>query len=296
MKCLLIDSWIHKKNKHGFKLMCDSVGAELILSNNLNSENMNDEWDIILSPAEYINPMCFPRAKKIIYGPHAFIHLKAPWTESGYFDSRCVYNLLSDWVVQFVKEQGILGIKTCTLPFAVDVERFKRDEPSEFKYDCFIYEKHRDVRIFQDITNYVQSLGLRYKVFNTHKKYEEEEYIDTLKQVRFGIWLDSHESQGFALQEALSSNVPLVVLDAISMFDERNEKGEVAYAAEQGKYKMLATSCPYWDERCGFKDPSIDLLKINIVKMMNQYSRFKPRDFVLEVLSPRVCMDRFLEI
>jgi hypothetical protein len=80
------------------------------------------------------------------------------------------------------------------------------------------------------------------------------------------------------------------------MFDERNEKGEVAYAAEQGKYKMLATSCPYWDERCGFKDPSIDLLKINIVKMMNQYSRFKPRDFVLEVLSPRVCMDRFLEI
>ena len=296
MKCLLIDSWIHKKNKHGFKLMCDSVGASLLVSSQLNSENSNDEWDIILSPADYINPQYFPNAKKIIYGPHAFIHLKAPWTESQYFDHRCVYNFLSDWVVQFVKEQGTVGVNTCTLPFAVDIERFKRDEPSEYKYDCFIYEKHRDIKIFQDIRAYVEKLGLNYKVFNTHSKYEEEDYLETLKHVRFGIWLDSHESQGFALEEALSCNVPLVVLDARSMFDERNEKGEVAYAAEQGKYKMLATTCPYWDERCGFKDPSIDILKTNILRMMKEYSSFNPREFVLEVLSPKACMNRFLQI
>jgi glycosyltransferase involved in cell wall biosynthesis len=296
MKCLLIDSWIHKKNKHGFKLMCDSVGATLLISTQLNSESANDEWDIILSPSEYINPAYFPNAKKIIFGPHAFIHLKAPWTESQCFDSRCVYNLLSNWVVEFVKEQGNLGIETCTLPFAVDVERFKRDEPLEYKYDCFIYEKHRDIKIFQEVTNYVKSLGLKYKVFNTHKKYDEEEYLEVLKNVRFGIWLDSHESQGFALQEALSCNVPLVVLDAKSVFDERNEKGEVAYAAEQGKYKWLATTCPYWHECCGFKDQSLDVLKTNIVRMTKEYSRFKPREFVLEFLSPKVCMNRFLNI
>ena len=40
-----------------------------------------------------------------------------------------------------------------------------------------------------------------------------------LKQARFCIWIGRHESQGFAFQECLASNVPILVWDVQSMKD-----------------------------------------------------------------------------
>jgi glycosyltransferase involved in cell wall biosynthesis len=124
-------------------------------------------------------------------------------------------------------------------------------------------------------------------------KYSEEDYLQILQSVKFGIWIGTHESQGFAVQEALSCNVPLVVLEATSMFDERNEQGGVTYKAEIGKYKMKATTCTYWDERCGYKDPGLETTLQNIDKMREIYSTFRPREFILEYLSPERCAKRF---
>ena len=40
-------------------------------------------------------------------------------------------------------------------------------------------------------------------VFDYVKRYNEEDYLDCLKNAKFGIILDAHESQGFAIEEAL---------------------------------------------------------------------------------------------
>ena len=74
-------------------------------------------------------------------------------------------------------------------------------------------------------------------------------YLDTINSVlqeniansKYGIILDAHESQGFAIEEALSCNVPLLVWNVSSMSQE-----------EGGNYQHIpATSIPYWDKRCG---------------------------------------------
>ena len=51
-------------------------------------------------------------------------------------------------------------------------------------------------------------------------KYNETDYINYLKECKYGIWVDAHESQGFALEEALSLDVPLLVWNIKSLNQE----------------------------------------------------------------------------
>ncbi len=292
MKILLVKSWIHKKNKTGIELLSKYWNATLTISDD--EECYQNEWDLVFIPTNYIPPWAFPAAKKILYGPHCFIHLNHPWTHSEKFDSRCSYNFLSQWVYDFVLEQGDLGVQPVLLPFPVDIERFQ-PSPKEIdgKYECFVYCKYREIELYHRVFTYLQSKNIKFCVFDCRRKYNEEDYLRELQSVKFGIWIGTHESQGFALQEALSCNVPLVVLEATSMFDERNERQEIAYKAEIGKYKMKATTCTYWDERCGYKDPSLEKTLQNIDTMRETYASFRPREFILEHLSPEKCAKRF---
>ena len=50
-------------------------------------------------------------------------------------------------------------------------------------------------------------------------KYSEQDYINALNEAKFGIWLGCTESQGIGLQEALATDLPLIVLDATSLFE-----------------------------------------------------------------------------
>ena len=52
MRILLIDSWIHEKNKIALQLMCKSIGTELVISNKL--ETLFEPWDIVFSPSCFI--------------------------------------------------------------------------------------------------------------------------------------------------------------------------------------------------------------------------------------------------
>lgn len=292
MKILLVKSWIHKKNSAGIELLSRYWNAELTATDDQTEFQKN--WDVVFIPSSYIPPWAFPNAKKLLYGPHSFIHLTHPWSTSGIFDERCAYNFLSQWVLDFVLEQGNLGIPPVLLPFPVDVERFQptpQKLPTE--YECFVYCKYREIGLFNQVFDFLQSKQIRFCVFDCRKKYSEEEYLRTLQSVKFGIWIGTHESQGFALQEALSCNIPLVVLEATSMFDERNERHEIAYQAEIGKYKMKATTCTYWDDRCGYKDPSLQETLKNIERMRETHASFRPREFLLEHLSPEKCAKRF---
>ena len=292
MKLLLVKSWIHKKNTRGIELLSKYWNAELTMTDD--QSEYQKEWDLVILPSSYISPWAFPSAKKLLYGPHCFIHLTHPWTTESFFDARCSYNFLSQWVLDFVLEQGQIGVQPVLLPFPVDVDRFQptpQKQASEF--ECFVYCKYRDITLYNEIFSYLQSKQIKFCIFDCRRKYSEEDYLRELQSVKFGIWIGTHESQGFALQEALSCNVPLVVLEATSMFDERNERQEIAYQAEIGKYKMKTTTCTYWDERCGYKDPSVQNTLQNIDKMRETYGTFRPREFLLEYLSPEKCAKRF---
>ena len=86
----------------------------------------------------------------------------------------------------------------------------------------FVYVKNRKVDT-KKIQSLLEEKNLNY-TWIVYGSYSEDDYIRIVQKSKFGIWIGSHESQGFALEEALSMNCPLLVLDAQSMHEEFDAK------------------------------------------------------------------------
>ena len=290
MRILLLDAHIHPKNKFGFHLMCDAIGATLVVSDRV--ESLFEDWDIVYIPSHFIQSEYMPNTKKIIYGPHAFL-FPTEMFQTYPFDSRCVYLQPSDWSKKFLEEVGGINMPIISSPFAVDVEKFKPEHSNKY-FECVLYFKHRKSEELEYVETVLKEKNISYRLFHYCNKYKEEDYIQALNECHFAIWLDATESQGFALEECLSMNVPILVWNAKSMFQEVDSFGKQTYEEYLGRYKLEGTTIPYWDERCGIVFHEKEEFEINLQKMLDSYANFHPREFVLEELSPKVCMERLL--
>jgi hypothetical protein len=298
MKLILyiINGHPHNKNYKAIKRMCSSLEIEFEETTNYERIKLNN-YDILMSCHNYVNPADIPTNIKIIMGPQFFVFPEGSIIGelNAEFSERCVYNILSPWIksvfLEFV-DSFIIPMKE--LPYSVDTSTFKPLEiPLEKEYDCILYVKRRS----NELVNYTISLlnqkGLNYKVFR-YGSYNEEEYKNSLQQTKFMLSLDAHESQGFALEEAMSSGVPLLVMDATSMYDEMNNGVNATYEHLRPK-KLLATSVPYWSDECGIKITEKSEISDAIDKMLTTYQTFTPRDYIVRTLSDEVCMKRILD-
>jgi hypothetical protein len=293
MRVLFVDTHCHHKNKIGFDLLCKANSIESVCTNDISL--FDKHYDLVIVPSDCVPPYLFPNAKHIMYGPHNFVFTNGVWQKSGnsYFKPHCFYNLLSDWILVLQDEFGGMSLPAKTIPFPVDIDRFC---PSlqEAKYDCFVYFKGRKQELLSFAEARLKALGMRYTVIR-YGSYTEDQYLEALRSSRFGLWIGSHESQGFALQEALSTNIPLVVWNVKSMFDEYNRQNEVCYKEDPKIYKLKATSVPYWDARCGELFYEKEEFDTKVMTMSQNYANYSPRDFVLETLSPVACYKRLVE-
>ena len=159
-----------------------------------------------------------------------------------------------------------------------------------------VYIKRRHPAIVSHVCDFLRGKGIT--TLHTYKygSYTEANYVRDLQRARFMVVLDAHESQGYALEEAMSCNIPLFVMDATSMYDEVNERGSSVYAYLRPK-KLTATSVPYWSDKCGvrFTDLSQRPAAFEDFTKKLDAGEFAPREYVLETLSPAVCMRRILD-
>lgn len=294
MRVLFVETHCHRKNSIGFDLLCKANSIDAIRTDD--SSVFDQPFDLVIVPSQYIPPHAFPNAKYIMYGPHNFVFTNGVWQGKGnsyMFQPHCFYNLLSQWIIELQEEDfGGMSLVSKAVPFPVDIDRFC---PSlqEAKYDCFVYFKGRKQELLSFAESRLKGLGLRYTVLQ-YGSYTEEHYLDVLRTSRFGIWIGSHESQGFALEEALSTNVPLVVWNVKSMFDEYNRQNEISYKEDERIYKLKATTVPYWDARCGELFTQKEEFDAKVLQMSQTYTNYKPRDYIVETLSPKACYERLL--
>ena len=280
MKLLLLDNWFHQKNIDALKKY---KNLEITICKSLEHVNNLSEYDVVYSPSVPLDIKQYPNTK-FIFGPHfsvfpdnKILHIKG---------KNAVYNQLSSWVVQLWKNNNITdGLKIVEIPFGVDTHRFNCIKPINERTNVILYYKHRSPSELEFIKRSLASNGISFRIFSYDSRYNEDDYINYLQNTKYCIWLDAHESQGFALQEALSCDVPLLVWNIKSMNQEYGSSYDV----------IPATTIPYWDERCGEYFYEEHEFEKTFTLFISKLETYKPREFIIEKLSLDKCEEKLID-
>jgi hypothetical protein len=280
MKILLINYGFHHKNLNAIKKY---TKLDIDIIDDLQKINISN-YDVVYSPSEPIDVSNFPD-KKFIFGPHfsTFPNHKI----KPIINKNTIYIQPSEWVVKLWKEFDICeNLNIQCLPFGVDTVKFNQTIEPCSRIKVFVYFKNRNPLELRYIEHFLSTQNIQYVVFDYNKKYDEQEYIDCLHNAKYGIWLGCHESQGFALEEALSCNVPLFVWSVKSMNQE--------YGCNY--YDIPATTIPYWDERCGEFTYDIENFYNKFQHFLMKLETYRPREYIIENLSMDVCEKKFIDL
>jgi hypothetical protein len=278
MKILIIGKF-HHKNESGLNYILRHLGWEFKYGTKQDIPN----FDVICSPTNPINAKEYPN-KKFIFGPHFSVFPTQKLFKINNEHKNCVYIQPSRWAADVWSYMGDL-LPINPFPFPVNVDRFiplsnmKRDK-------IFIYFKRRKPEELEFLKGELDRRDIQYVIFDYVKRYVENDYLQYLQQAKYGIILDAHESQGFAIEEALSCNTPLLVWCAQTMDQEYGSR-----------YKPIpCTSVPYWDERCGEIFYKQEEFETQYDEFINKLDTYKPREYILENLGVEKCAENFKKL
>lgn len=177
----------------------------------------------------------------------------------------------SIWVkglyMQWIPEEKII-----IWPVGIDTDFFNDTRKEEKKIDCLIYFKNRDKNDLNFTINILEKLNQTYEIIN-YGTYSEDYFLEIIKKSRYAFIIDNTESQGIAIQELMSSNLPLIVWD-VTEWDYRGSK-----------YKVPATSVPYWSNICGEIFYTSDKLEETLNVFLNKLDFYNPRVYILDNLT-----------
>jgi hypothetical protein len=106
--------------------------------------------------------------------------------------------------------------------------------------------------------------------------YNLKKYKEVLDNAVFAVFISRSESQGIALAEAWSMNVPTFTWEPVESIIIKK------------KYKN-STACPYLNEEAGLKWSSLNELKNFVENTANAVLSFEPRNYALRSFSDELC-------
>jgi hypothetical protein len=281
----------HVKNKESIRRMCSSAGITFEATNDRGRLNKAD-YDYLWLPMFWISPDEIPGTAKIIYGPHHSVFpqgaLVGPLNEK--WSQRCVYTTLSDWNLSVFREfapETTIPLKA--LVFGVNVDQLEDVRGRPKTTDCLLYFKRRDPRDLEAARSALKAAGLSFTEFS-YGSYKQGDFLDALKKVKFALWIGTHESQGFAFQEAMAMNVPILCWDATSMFDEYG-----SYIEYKGSKNLYATTATVWSSRCGERILRAYELPQALEAIQKNLGWYSPRQEITQRVSDSVTMKAITE-
>jgi hypothetical protein len=272
--------WIHHKNLIGIQLMnAENSGIHFSLE-----IDQTEECDYLMVTDSSSANGNF--SKGVIYGPH--IDLRSSEYSNINNNPHTYVNFLSPWN-KLLGDILYPGKNIIDLPFPVDINKF---QPAEKNGEPVIYFKRRDRSILDRFLEYMG--GNSYRIFDYSSGYNEDDFKESVAKAPYCVWIGCHESQGFALQETLSSDTPIFIIDVKSLRDEIGG----GWDNWMTEIDLKATSASYFDHTCGIITGPESLgtseFGLEFNSFIGNLDKFKPRDFIIENLSPDACIKKWL--
>lgn len=221
-----------------------------------------------------------PSSIKVLFGPNLFI-LPSDISED-YNLTKGVFLHPSKWIRSFWQDFGYKATPIEIWPAGIDTDEFL---PSSREKDIvLIYFKQRLPEELEYTEQILNQKNIKYEKV-VYREYKEADYKEYLSRARYVIWLGRHESQGIALEEAMSCNVPILLWDVNYLGQwSPNKKEQLLFSDEQNSYKNT-TSAEYFDDKCGVKIKQESDFADAIDRMELGWRDFQPRQYILDNLN-----------
>jgi len=231
------------------------------------------------------------RKLKAVVGPNLYI---LPRDVPKDLDmSNFVFISPSKWSTDFWRD---FGFDKCPQDFwPVGIDTVEYSPSKKIKDGVLIYFKQRYEEELLKIEGVLKNKNIKYNIIK-YGSYTESEYKKALAKSRYVIWLGRHETQGIALEEALSTNTPILLCEVKFLGQWVPTKKESSFfTKEQNEYKNVSAA-PYFNDECGIKIDNLDKISEKIDYMESNFLSFSPRKYVIENLGLKKQAQEFLKL
>ena len=268
--------WRHSKTCSGpQKVIQNLIEAldECKISYAINEDKYDFNYLIQYDAEAYKRHECLEHDSCII-GPQIW-----PFDEYGSFlkDNPQYYKKLivpGESVYQSFIDQGYQKDKLVKWPVGIKDINVERSEDIKI----LVYFKRRSQ---DELDHVISNLNYPYHILR-YGSYTQEEFYNALQECNYGIVIDGPESQGIAIQEMMSSNMPLLIWD------------NVEWEEMPGLMNPVPTSVNYWSNECGEKFYREEEFSDSFNKLIN--NKYHPKEYVKRELSYKVSIEKLMEI
>ncbi len=265
------------------------LGVDYRLVNRVHTPPAQQVFGLLHSPKELAQKMV--QDGKCIVGP-GILNSPKEWPDL-FTNSQAIYNIQNcEWAAAMYRP--LYGNKVKIWAMGVDHERYSPHPDDSKTFDFLI--RWRDTPAYANLLETCQqelqkagcsSLYIRYGQYPGGK---ENAYHDMLRQCKALLYLSENETQGFAYNEALSMGVPILAWNYGKWCDPSR--------FQYGLDDVLATSIPYWDERCGidFRTPADFSERLGLFLELLRGGKFFPREYVLDNLRLEQGAQNYLDL
>jgi len=193
----------------------------------------------------------------------------------------------SEWMRDFYRDAPVLAEKSRVCPCGVDARYW---QPTGRRKDrsVVVYWKSGDEALCERVEAIIKGCGVEpLRIRSRHGEhgiFTPADYRDALDRSAAAVFLSSFETQGIALAEAWSMNVPSVVWDP---------RGDAEW---RGRTFRAGSSAPYLTPATGMAFRAIDELKPALERTLASLGTFRPREWVLANMTDAVCSKRLYEL
>lgn len=224
----------------------DLIGAPYRVNDYRHMRQHDEEAVCLLGQPQQLR--MFPHHTPMFFGPalynhpvddealprrHAIKRIVVPSAWVGDMFSKVWPNLISVW------------------PVGIDTDLWTPSPASEKDIDILVYEKlfrDRDrqcIELVEPMMAELRRRGLSVH-YMRYGFYREPELLALSRRAKAIVYLSPHETQGIAVEQMMSANVPVMA------WDPGGDWQSLDYLLRGVRFSPV-TSVPYWDDRCGVK-------------------------------------------